>query len=424
MIIAELIIEALRNLARHKLRSLLTAMGIICGIASVTAIVSTGEGAKQALLAQIGELGVQNIIINAKKPPAEEKLNNQAAGDGMLRYGLTFRDAKQIKLTLPFIDRVLGVHDVKEKIWFRSRRLDAQVRGVSPDYFETFGFKPTMGRLLQLMDGVNTRRVCVVRERLIREAKFMGNPLELDLKVGNDFFRVVGVLPDASFQSTNQTVLGIDDRSLEVYIPFETVVNRFGLNTYKREAGSTERSRVELHQIVCRVESVDDVLRAAQCIQAVLSKFHPRRDYEMTVPLELLESKRKTQQIFNLVLPIFAGITLLVGGIGVLNIMLASVTERTREIGIRRAIGATRLDITLQFLVETITLSVIGGIIGVGVGVGFTKGLETFAGMQTSLTPWAIVLALVISSLTGIIFGLYPARRAAQMDPIQALRHE
>ncbi|HGY91902.1 MAG TPA: FtsX-like permease family protein [Planctomycetes bacterium] len=422
MILSELVQEALRSLWRHKLRSLLTALGIICGIASVTAIVSTGEGAREALLAQIGELGIRNIIINAKKPPSEEKVSEKSPGSGVLEYGLTFRDREQMRLTLPFIEKVLGVHDVKEKIWFKSRRLDAHVRGVTPAYFETFHFKPILGRTLENVDEEHQRRVCVVREGLIREARYLGDPLKLDVKIGNDFYRVVGVLPEASFRSTNQTVLGIDDRSLEVYVPFRTVVDRFGLTQRVSEEGQSENTRVELHQIVCQVADVDQVLVAARCIRTLLNRLHPRKDFEMTVPLELLESKRKTQQIFSLVLPVFAGITLLVGGIGILNIMLASVTERTREIGIRRAIGATRFDITLQFLVETVVLSLLGGSLGVGAGAGFTSALHHFAGMETRLTPWAVGLSLVISTLTGLVFGIYPARRAAQLDPIEALR--
>jgi putative ABC transport system permease protein len=280
-----------------------------------------------------------------------------------------------------------------------------------------------IGRALDATDGEERRRVCVVRARLLNEAKYVGDPLKLDLKIGSEFFRVVGVLPDAEFQSPNKTVLRIDDRAMEVYVPFETVVGRFGISEFKERAGSREATRVELHQIVCAVSSEDKVMSAARGVQRILETFHKKKDYEVTVPLELLEQQQRTQQVFNVVLPIIAGISLLVGGIGILNIMLASITERTREIGIRRAIGATGEDITWQFLVETVTLAMIGGFLGMVVGIGGVFVLERATSWNAVITPWSLIASMLVSCLTGVIFGLYPARRAAAMDPIRALRH-
>ncbi len=423
MMLPELAADALRNLARHKLRSFLTALGIIFGIASVVLMVGVGEGAKLAILKQISELGTRNIIINAKKPP-EEQNTKQASNDFILRYGLTFHDEHQIESTVPAVEQVLPVHDVKSWIWFKSRRIDAKVRGVHPDYFEKLRLKPVLGRTLLALDGRERKRVCVVRARLLRDAKYVGDPLKLDLRVGRQYLRVVGVLPDFEFQSPNKMVLGIDDRALEIYVPFETVADRIGFTSSVQRQGTYETERVELHQIVCTVQSEEKVMEAARCIQAILSKLHKKRDFEVTVPLEQLEQREKAQQVFNYVLPIIAGISLLVGGIGILNIMLASITERTREIGIRRALGASRGDIVLQFLVETVVISTIGGMLGVALGLGGAPLLSRLTGWETMLTLWSIWLALLISMATGIIFGLYPARRAAYMDPIEALRHE
>jgi len=353
VILAELVGDALRNLARHKLRSFLTALGIIFGIASVVLMVGVGEGARRAILRQISELGTKNIIVNAKKPP-EEQNTKKASNDFVLRYGLTFHDQQQIEATVPLVEQVLPVHDVKKWIWFKSRRIEAKVRGVNPDYFEKLHLKTVLGRVLTPLDGSQRKRVAVIRSRLIREAKYVGDPLQLDLRVGTQYFHVVGVLPDFEFQSPNKAVLGIDDRALEIYVPFETVVDRIGLQSSTSRQGTYENERVELHQLVCSVQSEDKVMEAARCIQAVLAKLHKKRDFEVTVPLEQLEQREKAQQVFNYVLPVIAGISLLVGGIGILNIMLASITERTREIGIRRALGAARADIVLQFLVETV----------------------------------------------------------------------
>jgi len=423
--VIELIREALRNLARHKLRTFLTALGIIFGVASVMSMVSTGEGARRAILAQIGELGIRNIIINAQRPPEEENVQGQdSQRSWTIEYGLTFKDAEQIRNTLPGVLEVLPVHDVEKWLWFKSRRLEAKVRGVTPEYFERLNLHPVLGRALTAEDGLLRRRVAVVRAHLLRDALYLGDPLELDLKVGSEFFRVVGVLPDNEFQSPNRAALGIDDRTLEVYVPFDTVVDRFGLENRKFRSGSFESSKVELHQLLCVVDDENHVENAARGISAILTSFHKKKDYEITVPLELLESRRKTQRVFDIVLPIVAGISLLVGGIGVLNIMLASITERTREIGIRRALGATGLDITWQFLVETVTLTSLGGLLGVALGVAGTQLLKRATEWEAVITPWSLALSLGVSMLTGVAFGLYPARKAANMEPIAALRHE
>ncbi|MBL8754099.1 MAG: ABC transporter permease [Planctomycetes bacterium] len=422
--IGELVTEALRNLARHKLRSLLTALGIIFGIASVISMVSAGEGARQAILAQIQELGTGNILINAKKPPAEENAKKSDDGEQMLEYGLTFRDLRQIRATLPLVTDALPVHDVKDWAWFKSRRVEAKIRGVTSRYFDRLRLSPIVGRVLDDDDEFARSRVCVVRARVLREARYVGDPLKLQLKIGSEYYQVVGVLPDFAGKNPDRAILGIDDRALEVYVPFETVVDRLGLSKGTWESGSFEYSRTELHQIVCTVAHEDDVTAAARGIQAILAKFHQKRDYEVAVPVELLRSRAQAQRTFDVVLPVIAGIALLVGGIGILNIMLASVTERTREIGIRRAIGASQWDITLQFLVETVTLALVGGLLGVVLGVVGVHVLEQFTEWTPVITPGSVLVSLGISGATGVVFGLYPARRAARMDPVRALRSE
>ncbi|MFG0328890.1 MAG: ABC transporter permease [Phycisphaerales bacterium] len=422
MFLVELTVEALRNLGRHKLRSLLTTLGIVFGVASVMSMMAIGEGARRAILEQIQELGIRNIIINARKPPDSGEAGDESQAM-TLEYGLTFRDANQIVETLPMVEQTLVVHDIEKWIWFKSRRIAAKVRGVHADYFERLRLEPYLGRRLDEIDARERRRVCVVRARLLREAKYVGDPLKLDLKIGAEYFRVVGILPDFEFQSPNKAALGIDDRAMEVYVPFETVVDRFGLTSTQRRSGNFESTRVELHQIICVVSSEEHVLHAARGIQTILARFHTKQDYEITVPLELLESQQRAQRVFNIVMPVIAGISLLVGGIGILNIMLASITERTREIGIRRAIGATGADITLQFLIETVALATIGGLLGVAVGVGGVYILKVSTHWHAVVTGWSLALAMGVSCLTGIIFGIYPARRAAAMDPIRALRH-
>ena len=232
------------------------------------------------------------------------------------------------------------------------------------------------------------------------------------------------MLPDYAGKGTDRSMLGLDDRALEVYVPFETVIDRLGFTKYTQEDGGGEYSRVELHQIICTVDNEDNVTAAARGVQSILGKFHERKDYEVVVPVELLRQRAQAQRTFDIVLPVIAGIALLVGGIGILNIMLASVTERTREIGIRRAIGATQFDITLQFLVETVTLAVVGGLLGILLGIAGVKVIERATDWTPVITPGAVLVSLLISCCTGVVFGIYPARRAAMMDPVQALRHE
>jgi putative ABC transport system permease protein len=419
----ELTVEALRNLRRHKLRSLLTALGIIFGIASVVSMISAGEGARRAILEQIKELGTNNIIINAQKPPAEQDSKKERR-NYVLEYGLTFRDLRQIRQTVPTVRDVLPVHDVKDWVWFRSRRVEARIHGVTLAYFTSLNLVPFHGRALTETDERERDRVCVVRARVLAEARYVGDPLKLDLKIGSQFYRVVGVLPDFATSNPDRSLLGLDDRALEIYVPFHAVVDRLGLAHNTFESGAWEMTKVELHQIVCTVEREADVTAAARGVQAILAKFHERKDYEVIVPIELLQQRQRTQRTFDVVLPVIAGISLLVGGIGILNIMLASVTERTREIGIRRAIGASQLDITLQFLVETVTLALVGGILGVALGIAGAMLIEQMTDWKPVITAWSIALAMGISCLTGVVFGLYPARRAAMMDPVHALRFE
>ncbi|MCA8943473.1 MAG: ABC transporter permease, partial [Planctomycetes bacterium] len=390
---------------------------------SVVSMVSTGEGARRAILSQISELGIRNVIVNAKRPP-EKKTVSSEERSFMLRYGLTFDDFEQIQETIPMVEQALPVHDVERWVWFKSRRLQAKVRGVTPDYLPTLQLEPALGRTISEFDMQQRRRVCIVRPRLIRESRYVGDPLELDLQIGSETYRVIGVLPERAFKGANQAILGLDEGSYEIYVPFDTLVERQGFTETVSRSGTFEASRVELHQVVCVIRNTDDVIEGAKCIRAVLQRFHDQQDYDIVVPLELLESRQRTQRVFNIVMPIIAGISLLVGGIGILNIMLASVTERIREIGIRRAIGATRGDITAQFLIETVTLTAIGGLLGVLCGIGGTWVLDAFTDWKPVTTPWAIGLSLAISCATGILFGIYPARRAALMNPIQALRHE
>jgi len=423
MLALELAADGVRNLSRHKLRTGLTALGIIFGVASVLAMVAVGEGARREILSQIERLGTTNIIVNTRRPPPGSFPAGGEGGAALMEYGLTLRDAMQMETTLPGVVRALPAHDRRVWVWRGGRRVGATLRGVDHAYLPALRIEPLMGRLLTPADAARRRRVCVVRESLLRELRHYGDPLRLDLKIAGRYFRVVGVLSDNEFASPGASVLGHAPDANVIYTPFETVAARFGFARDESSESGERRVRVELSQILCVVDREEGVFDAARGIEAILDAFHDRRDYEVSVPLELLQSRQRAQRVFNVTLPIIAGVSLLVGGIGVLNIMLASVMERTSEIGVRRAVGATRADIIRLFLAETLMLALLAGLAGVMLGVGAVGAVRWGTGWSVAITPWSVALSVAVACGTGVVFGIYPARRAAHLEPVEALRH-
>jgi putative ABC transport system permease protein len=290
---------------------------------------------------------------------------------------------------------------------------------------ELFGLKVTRGRGLSEADSAELRRVCAARESLFTELAIEGDPLGTRLLVGGNYYTVVGILEDEPLLDTQRKAMNVDAKTKEVYVPYDTVDRRIGTQMITRRQGSREATDVELNQIIVGVGREEDVLATVDMLQRVLARNHEKEeDYEVVVPLRELRLRRETQRITQIMLVVIASISLLVGGIGIANIMLATVTERTREIGIRRALGARRRHIVAQFLAETTVISTLGGVLGVGVGFLGSHLLSLLTQWKAVVTAGSILLALSISIGTGILFGLFPARRAALLDPITALRHE
>lgn len=414
-----------KSLLLHKLRSVLTMLGIIFGVCSVIAMLAIGEGASAAAQEAIKKLGSQNIILRSVKPP--EDANRSSFGRGAaLDYGITYEDASRIQATIPGVVRVLPVRIIRENVRFSRSTVPSQVIGTLPSYADIVGLEVRRGRFLTEGDELNHENVCVITVGLAQQLFPYQDPLTQSIKVNSFYYRVVGLvreknLPEQRVQAGQMEGEPLDNN---VYIPLSTARSRFGDVIVRRRAGSLEIEKVELHEL--RVQMKDDtaVEAADPQIKALLSRFHKKIDYETIVPLQLLRQAEQTKRIFNIVLGSIAAISLLVGGIGIMNIMLATVTERTREIGIRRALGAKRRHITLQFLVETVVLSVGGGLIGVFAGLIVPMLVSHLTTMKTIVTPWSVILAFSISGAVGIIFGLYPAKAAAKLDPIEALRHE
>jgi putative ABC transport system permease protein len=411
----------LSSLALHKLRSLLTTLGVLLGTGSVIAMLAIGEGASFEAQEQIRLLGSQNVILRSVKPTDDP--NQQSQRSRVSVYGLTNMDFARIVETYPAIAHAAPVREIKADVRYVDRAVSARVLATRPVYLEVTGRLVWEGRFLVEEDERTRRNVCVLGTEVARALFPFESPLGQRVKVGADYFIVVGTLAPRVRMGSDAAQAG-QDITGEVFIPFETANEWFGVIQTRRRAGSFEREQVDLHEAVLGVDRPENVAMVADAAREMLRRNHDKTDYEVVVPLELLESARRTKRIFNIVLGSIAAISLVVGGIGIMNVMLATVTERTREIGIRRALGAKRRHIVGQFLVETVCLSIGGGLLGVAFGLAVPVVVERFYEMRTIVTPDAPVLAFLISAGIGVVFGIYPAWRAANMDPVEALRHE
>jgi len=409
----------IENLLLHKLRSFLTMLGVVFGVGSVVAMLSVGEGASKEALEQIRKLGSNNIIISSRKSAEEEATSTQRSQ--MSIYGLTYEDYHRIAASFRNIQRAAPVKLTRKDSRLRERVLELRIVGTTPEWFKLVPREILAGRVLLESDQKKQAPVAVLTEFGARKILATESTIGQTIRMGSDQFEVVGIVKSESGQAGN---IQIPDQEVDAYIPIEVARRYFGDIFTKRTSGGDESEMVELHQVIIQVDDPKKVEAVAAGIERMLEMFHKKKDYAVSVPLALIKQAEATKQRFNIVLGSIAGISLLVGGIGIMNIMLASVTERTREIGIRRAIGAKRRQIVIQFLIETVVLSTMGGLIGLGMGTLIPFLITYFSGMITVITLKGILLPLLISMTIGILFGLYPAVHAAKVDPIVALRHE
>ncbi len=413
-----------KSLLLHKMRSALTMLGIIFGVCSVIAMLAIGEGASYEAQEAIKKLGSSNIILRSVKP-AQDSKTASAGRSYVNEYGVSYSDVARLE-SLPGIKRVLPMRIIRDEVRFNNFVQQAQIIGTHPIYLEMAGIEVLRGRFLTETDELHNNNICVLTLSLA-ENLFPGqDPLEEEIKIGSEYLKVVGLVRERGTAEKRPQAGQMEGQPLDsnIYVPLSTTKSRFGETIFKRSAGSFEAEKVQLHQVTLQFHSVEDVEVAVPMIRTVLKRFHTKPDYEVIVPLELLRQAEQTKRIFNIVLGSIAAISLVVGGIGIMNIMLATVTERTREIGIRRALGAKKQDIITQFLVETVVLSVGGGLIGVVVGVATPLLVSQLTDMKTIVTPMSVLISFGISGAVGIVFGIYPASRAAALDPIEALRHE
>lgn len=432
---------AARNLWLHKLRSSLTLLGTILGVASVIAMLSIGEGSKQEALDRIRSMGANNVIVRTIQPAEQEEgADSSATQPAMVTtstykinaYGLTYGDLRSID-ALPTQKDVVPVMIKHGEVARQNRRMaKARVLGTTPDFRATRILNVARGRFLLESDLEGMANVAVLADGAAHKLFGIVDPLEQAILIRGTAFRVVGVMEPTDSGVARSGQSEGSDSNLDVFVPLSTGAALFGFNEREGSRGSREFHRVELNEITLAVHSADDeqdssrnVVPVANMVRTLLEKRHGgKQDYQVVVPVELMAQAAHEKRIWNLVLAAIAGISLLVGGIGIMNIMLATVTERTREIGIRRAIGAKKRDIIRQFLVETTVLSAMGGVLGVILGIAIPIGVTLFAGMATVTSIGAVILAFGCSVLTGIIFGVYPAYKAASMSPIEALRKQ
>jgi len=338
---------------------------------------------------------------------------------------VSYTDIRSIRSTIPGVTILVPSRIMHEYVWNISRRVDCDIVGTVPWYPQMRSHRVARGRFFTDADMDASASICVLGADTAQALFPLDSPLGRDVRVGGDYYRVVGVMePRGKGVKTDDTQAGAKGAAQEMFIPLETAKTRYGEVLMKFRSGSFSAERVQLHEVTIKVSSREQVIQVADAIKALLTHHHKKKDYEVVVPLELLKRAERTKQIFNIVLGSIAAISLLVGGIGIMNIMLATVTERTREIGIRRALGAKRRDIVTQFLVEAVMLSGVGGLFGVALGITIPLLVTWFAAMKTIITLWSPLIAFSISGLVGVAFGLYPALRAANMDPVEALRHE
>lgn len=416
----------IKSIYSHGLRSLLTVLGIVIGVAAVIAMLAVSEGASYEAQQQFRDLGASNILVKSVKPAEVEESSRSGFGPPQaIVYGITNADITAVRNSIPGINNVIASRIVKKNVWNGGRSMNTDVVGTSVDYPVSRNYNLRAGRFFSESEMRDHANVVVLSDEVAQALFPIDNPLGKTIRIDSDYYNIVGIMESEGFSNLGQNQAGSSNSApSRIFIPFTSSKSRFGETTTRQTAGGVESETVELHEAIIQVEGQEGVIEVGEIIEQILQRRHKDVDYAIEIPLALLRQAEKSALRDQIVAGAIAGISLLVGGIGIMNIMLASVTERTREIGIRRALGAKRRDIILQFLIEAVILSGVGGLIGVILGIAIPFIISALWGMTTIVTPVAPILAFSISAMIGVIFGIYPSMRAADMDPVEALRHE
>src|SRR5262245_48992459 len=403
---------AVGNLGCHKLRTFLTMLGMIFGVGAVIAMLSIGAGAEKESLGLIDSMGLRNIIVRDREFKDEDLKRIRENS-----LGLSLRDIQAISSVTPNIEDYSARKRVKtyQIFSFQGKSDDSNVVGVTPTYFRLARYDLSEGSFFAEPDDASYEQYCVIGSRVKQKLFGYRSAVGGQIKIDDFWFTVIGVLEDRALTKDEFEGVKLQDYSNDIYIPIATALKKFEL----------KRFEPELDEVVVRLKKADALRASAVLISQILVNTHGHEDdFSMIVPSELLEQNRRTQRIFNIVMSCIAGISLLVGGIGIMNIMLANILERTREIGVRRAVGARRRDIWQQFLIEALTISFVGGMTGVLFGFAVSRIVALYAEWNTIVTWDSIAMSFGVSAGVGLIFGLYPAVRASRLDPVEALRYE
>jgi putative ABC transport system permease protein len=440
---------AISAVITNKVRSLLTALGIIFGVAAVIAMLAIGNGAQQEILDQIKLVGVNNIVIKPIVEQKEEKVEEQGHKDKKkFSPGLTVRDVQSISSIIPGLNKISPEVSLDTYVIRNGYRRSAKLVGVNPTYFQIYNFNLTDGQQF----GEEHKRlgapVCIIGYGIKSKFFPVDNPIGKSIKVGQHWLTIIGVLEERKVSTNSISKLGIRDFNMDVYTPLETMLIRYrdrdkittealrlaaqrsrgNIQEDPNQSAEQQAEKKNYHQLdrlVIQVDQTDMLEPIAEILQRMLQRKHYEViDYEIEIPELLLKQQQRTNDIFNYVLGAIAGISLLVGGIGIMNIMLASVLERIKEIGLRLSIGAQKNDIIQQFLFEAMMISVSGGLIGIALGVSMAYVVSTVAGIQTIISFSSIILSFGVAATVGLVFGIAPARKAANQDPIASLRYE
>ncbi|MFL5753758.1 MAG: ABC transporter permease [Bacteroidia bacterium] len=432
---------AVESILANKTRAMLTALGIIFGVSAVIAMLAIGTGAKQEILEQIKLVGANNIVITPVKEQKEGKVKEEKADKKEAKKftpGLTLEDLKSILEVVPNIEKITSEIVIETDFVYQGIRRTGKLVGTQPEYFDITNFLPEEGALFNTRQMNYGEPVCVIGQSIKTKFFSRNNPVGQYIKCGSVWLKVIGVLQERVISESTISNLGIRDYNMDIYIPVKTMLirytNRALINQSKIMSASMYNGDTppekpsnyhQLDKIIVKVEQSEYLMPTADIIARLMARHHNGvTDFEIQIPELMLKQQQRTKDIFNIVLGLIAGISLLVGGIGIMNIMLASVLERTKEIGIRLSLGATPHDVVQQFLFEAILISISGGFIGVVLGIILSYLVSGIAEIQTIITFWSVLVSFSVAALTGLIFGINPARKAALQDPIKSLRYE
>lgn len=432
---------AIEALLANKFRSLLTALGIIFGVAAVIAMLAIGNGARQEVLEQIKLVGVNNVVVTpVTEKEVEEDKNEKKTEQKRFSPGLTLNDIRSIEESLPGVAAISPEVEIDIQMLASGKAGKGKLIGVTPSFFEITRLPLSRGSMFNEYQMRNASQVCIIGSELAQRMFADRDALGAFLKCGNTWLKVIGILESRSISKTTQDNLGIRNYNQDVYTPIKTMMGRYknrnlvtrsmleNANSEEEESSEKKIPKESYHQLdrlVVQMKENSPMSAASAFIERLLTRRHNgQKDFKVSIPELLVKQQQRTKDIFNFVLGAIAGISLLVGGIGIMNIMLASVLERTKEIGIRQSMGATRQDIVQQFLIESTLISLGGGLAGIVLGLTLSLIITKLAGIATIISPWSIVISFAVSAITGLVFGITPAKNAASQDPIKSLRYE